>query len=879
MGVVYEAEQVSLDRRVALKVLPMAAAMDAKQFQRFQLEAQAAACLHHTNIVPVHAVGCERGVQFYAMQFIEGRSLAQLIAELRRLDGPGPGRRTRPRTWPTSRPRLWRPSLSPDRFAQAARPDVPAEPGHDMPVPRSPTVFPIRHSPDRPVTRRPIRRACSPPAPRPAAATTSARWRGSACRPPRRWTTPTPAASSTATSSRPTSCSTSQGQFWVTDFGLAQVQGKPGLTLTGDVLGTLRYMSPEQALGRRVVIDGRTDIYSLGVTLYELLTLRPAVDGRDRQEILRQIAEEEPAPPRRLNPAVPRDLETILLKAMAKEPSGRYATAKELADDLRRFLEHKPIKARRPSLLDRMAKLSRRHQPEVWSAAVCLLLLGAVLLGSVGWIVRDHSARLTATEREVNLAMAEAMSLRDSKLWPEALDAAKRAKGILGRGGSKALRERVNELRSDLQMVVRLDEIRLPGSGPKGSLASQAESRPWQDSAYCAAFREYGIDVDALEREEAADRIRARTICSELTTALDWWADQRRKVQKPSDTSWKHLIAVAQAADSDRWRKRLREAWQRRDVEALAHLAASANLDSLPVQTLSLLGGFLDEWGAGEQCLLVLRRAQQAYPDDFHINFQLGWSLDHGKPRGSPDEVIRFYTAAVALRPRNATTHLLLGKALLEQGEHDGAVAEWRRAAKLEPNADVSHLLLGLQLAHVGACLHEAIAELRMVNELGVGPDHVTDLNNAAWMLSASPEPKLRDAGVSLRLAKRAVELVPNKDALWNTLGVAQYRAGQWRSAIESLSRAMHLANGQFESMNTFFLAMAHWRTGGESSGAPMVRPGRTVDGAAFTEQRRTSPHSLRGCGPFGLARDSVTHQERGATALKMLSANGRAEL
>ena len=113
-----------------------------------------------------------------------------------------------------------------------------------------------------------------------------------------------------------------KGQFWVTDFGLAQIQGNPGLTLTGDILGTLRYMSPEQALAKRVVIDGRTDIYSLGVTLYELLTLRPAFDGQDRQEILRKIAEEEPAPPRKLNPAVPRDLETIVLKAMAKDPAG-----------------------------------------------------------------------------------------------------------------------------------------------------------------------------------------------------------------------------------------------------------------------------------------------------------------------------------------------------------------------------------------------------------------------------------------------------------------------------------------------------------------------------------------------------------------------------
>src|SRR6202011_1572020 len=123
-----------------------------------------------------------------------------------------------------------------------------------------------------------------------------------------------------------------KGKLWVTDFGLAQRGADNGLTMTGSLVGTLRYMSPEQALAKRVVIDGRTDIYSLAVTLFELLTLRPAIEGQDRQDILRKIAEEEPVPPRMLNPAVPRDLETILLKAVAKEPSGRYTTARELAD-------------------------------------------------------------------------------------------------------------------------------------------------------------------------------------------------------------------------------------------------------------------------------------------------------------------------------------------------------------------------------------------------------------------------------------------------------------------------------------------------------------------------------------------------------------------
>ena len=161
------------------------------------------------------------------------------------------------------------------------------------------------------------------------------------------------------------------GELWITDFGLARVRGGLDLTHTGDALGTPRYMSPEQALGRRTPLDGRTDIYSLGVTIYELLTLRPAFPGDDRLEILRQIAQDEPTPPRKLDPTIPVDLETIVLKAMAKSPADRYATAAELAADLGRFLDNRPILARRPSLADRGAKWMRRHRGLVASLAAC----------------------------------------------------------------------------------------------------------------------------------------------------------------------------------------------------------------------------------------------------------------------------------------------------------------------------------------------------------------------------------------------------------------------------------------------------------------------------------------------------------------------------
>jgi serine/threonine-protein kinase len=187
-----------------------------------------------------------------------------------------------------------------------------------------------------------------------------------------------------------------RGVLWVTDFGLARVSRDAGLTLTGDVLGTLRYMSPEQAMARRALVDRRTDIYSLGATLYELLTLQPSVPGTDRQEILRRIIEDDPVPIRRLSPAVPIDLATVVAKAICKDPTGRYETAQHLADDLRRFLEGRPIAARPTGPLKQAWRWCRRRP---LPAGLALGLVAAVAAGFVGvtWGWREA---LTALARE-----------------------------------------------------------------------------------------------------------------------------------------------------------------------------------------------------------------------------------------------------------------------------------------------------------------------------------------------------------------------------------------------------------------------------------------------------------------------------------------------
>jgi serine/threonine protein kinase len=338
MGIVYEAEQLSLGRRVALKVLPFAATMDPRQLQRFQNEARAAASLEHPHIVPVHGVGCERGVHYYAMRFIEGQSLAEVIAAQR---GP-------------SKPRL----LSEPR---------PSGRGEWQPLPDG------RGSD----STTPVAALTTQRAPRDAAS----------FRQIAEWGIQAAEALEYAHSLgivhrdiKPANLMIDgQGHLWVTDFGLARTAADAGLTMTGDVLGTLRYMSPEQALARHGLVDHRTDVYSLGTTLYELLTGKPAVSGKDREEILNAITLEEPHRPRAIDSAIPRDLETIVLKAMTKEPDDRYATARDLAGDLRRFTGDRPITARPPSLWKKAAKWSQRHKPLIYAAVACLLIAFIVL--------------------------------------------------------------------------------------------------------------------------------------------------------------------------------------------------------------------------------------------------------------------------------------------------------------------------------------------------------------------------------------------------------------------------------------------------------------------------------------------------------------------
>jgi serine/threonine protein kinase/WD40 repeat protein/Tfp pilus assembly protein PilF len=349
MGVVYEAEQVSLGRHVALKVLPGQALLDPTHLERFRREAKAAAKLHHTNIVPVYGVGEADGVHFYAMQFIRGEGLDRVLNDLRRL-------RHEPSAVSQGSMAA---NLLTGHFAAVAEDKAPP----DAPSGQA--------APDlRPVTTSSSSLSGGP---------AHAEFHRSAARLVLQVAEALAYAHRQGVLHRDVKPSNllldAQGAVWVTDFGLAKAEGTDELTHTGDIVGTVRFMAPERFEGRSLP---QSDLYALGLTLYEMLTLRPAFDDTNKAKLIEKVLHEPPVPPRKIDAHVPRDLETVVLKCLAKDPRERYTNAEALAEDLRRFLADRPVKARRASNAERLWRWCRRNPAVASLTAVALVLLVAV---------------------------------------------------------------------------------------------------------------------------------------------------------------------------------------------------------------------------------------------------------------------------------------------------------------------------------------------------------------------------------------------------------------------------------------------------------------------------------------------------------------------
>ena len=449
MGVVYEAEQESLGRRVALKVLPRHVAKDEKSLLRFQREARAAARMHHTNIVPVFEVGHDNDYSFYAMQLIKGQGLDHVIDDLRDLrsqhiesgderhDGDADRRERRADRGIAHS--LITGHFAPEDFEDSAssvvdeatslvNQQLPQQPFADS----SPRPLPASDDPALIETvaqasgstvsaslpgegdvstaennRRAYFRSVAEIGLQAAHALAYAHARGITHRDIK----PSNLILDTA------------GVVWITDFGLART-GDSSMTQTGDILGTIRYMSPERFKGQ---CDNRADVYSLGLTLYEMLVLKPAFESPDRLKLIDIVTKTEVTAPRSIDSRIPRDLETIILKACDKDPKRRYQSADEMADDIQRFVSDEPILARRASPVERVARWSRRNP---WLAtAMSVSAVALVAIAGISIAAAQTQAtlndQLTDANKELNNKTAEqrktVQALADSNQSKETL--------------------------------------------------------------------------------------------------------------------------------------------------------------------------------------------------------------------------------------------------------------------------------------------------------------------------------------------------------------------------------------------------------------------------------------------------------------------------
>ena len=482
---------------------------------------------------------------------------------------------------------------------------------------------------------------------------------------------------------------TPEGTPKITDFGLAlRLEGGAGLTLSGVPMGTPNYMAPEQARGQSRTVGTAVDVYALGAILYELLTGRSPFRAETPAETLRQVIDQEPVPPARLNAKVPRDLETVCLKCLQKEPQRRYASAAALADDLRRFGEGRPIRARPLSLPGRLWRWGRRNPTAAALMATALTLVGVAIGGGV-WLKRERAERRTETARQearesqsIEAALQQTTALGRQGRWPDAQAVLEGGPSLLSSSTPANLRERLMRARRDANMAARLEAIRLHLS------TDPTKTHTTAAPLYAEAFRSYyGVDPLIQDPEQAAARVSNSSIRETLLAYLhDWyyWA---------LDADRAKLKAILDRADNDSWRRAFRQAVAVRDLtvprdtKRMADLAALPEVSAQPPLILSGLGGILlwdDE--RREESLALLREAQQRHPDDLWLNYLLGqyWEKENAQA------AVGYFRAAVAIRPTSDEIWTRLGIALRDSGDANGAIAAFRQAITLNSSSDAA---------------------------------------------------------------------------------------------------------------------------------------------------------------------------------------------
>jgi tetratricopeptide (TPR) repeat protein len=783
MGVVYKARHSALRRIVALKMILGGGHASGADLERFRTEAEAIARLQHPNIVQIYEVGQHDGLPYFSLEFCGGGTLEKKLA----------GTPLAPR----------------EAAALVAKLAEAMQAAHDRGV---------------------IHRDLKP---------ANILLQIDDCR-------LTIAERAERVSDRSAIANLQSAIPKITDFGLAKKLDEVGKTQTGAIMGTPSYMAPEQAAGKSKELGPACDIYALGAILYECLTGRPPFRAATPLDTVIQVLSEEPVPPSRMNAGVPRDLETIVLKCLDKEPQRRYGTAHALALDLRRFLDGEPVQARPVMGWERTWKWVKRHPAlaAVYTLIPLVTVLGLVG-GSMAWLWQDAEAarqeakealqgelqaraaeslakqaeRQAETERAVGVALAKtehfvelahkmpcitsAQAEAVLAVWRQADDAHAQAMAAVNNAtAASSLRQRVTAVATELEEGRKKSERARAYALRKEHLLRDLDAARMAHAVmvdehfdhagaaaqYAAAFAAYDLAVVAGRAEELAQRIRADQpdVRDALVVALDEWAEAASQV--PTAVSARDLRALAQAADDDEWRTRYRQAMTAADGSALRQLSVVARQRPLPASSLCLLAQSLQSAGQPQEAIALLRVGRARHLADFWIPVELASLLLHQKKSASPvklEEAVGCLRAALALRPEATGIHLNLGVALEAEKHWDEAIDTYRTVIKLDPKEVTAHVNLGIAL-EAKKQLDEAISEYKKA----------IDLN-----------PKFAKAYLNLGVALRAKNQLPEAIAAYNKaialkpqymlahygLGNALHQNQQLDEAIAAYRQALHV--------------------------------------------------------------------------------------
>ncbi|HEY2762062.1 MAG TPA: serine/threonine-protein kinase [Pirellulales bacterium] len=768
-GIVYRARQKNLNRQVALKMILSDSRLSGSARHRFRQEAQAIALLQHPNIVQVYDFGEQDRCYYLALELIEGGNLARWLGGV-------------PRGASESARMI-------EVLARA-----------------------IHYAHCQGVIHRDLK---------PSNVLLGVEKQSGGHQ----------------LAEEISSSHFAQYELKITDFGLAKILPAGGIvndqmTQLGAILGTPAYIAPEQARGDAVGIGPAVDIYSLGAILYELLTGRPPFRGETPMETLLLAVHEQPAPLERIVAHAPRDLQTICLKCLEKNPRNRYVSALELASDLERFRKHEPIRARPIGVLKRTARWIRRRPAR---AASSMFLFAVVVMGIASLVAGGIERKQRFATEEENLRQVARLQAEGN--WPEAKVRLTQSQTQLSAIGGSDLLERaikLDENRRNHELVARLEAIRLE----RATVVTGPFNKEQADRDYFTAFQTAGLMQENDAAAKIASRISASPIRPDLLAAIDDWtvcvSDAARE---------KLLMEVARVADPDEWRDRVRNPVSWSDRPTLTHLTREAPISEQSVQLLVALGNRLQ--ATGGDAIDFMTRVQKCYPADFWANYSLGMALAKKK---SP-EAVGYFRAALAVRPNSAAVYEGLGNALRWMGRLDEAIEQFNRAIQLDSNYSWAHIGLGGAFRTQGR-LREAIEQYQI--GLKFDPSFAWGhyvLASALWsdgrLVEAIDEyrqtvnidPKLSqgfaDLGGALlcvgqpaeaiQQCRSSIALNPNSPKPFYNIGNAEMSLGHVDDAIGDYRQAIE---------NDFGYAPAH-----EGLGQALIAAGRFSDAEAATLQ------------------------------------------